>query len=99
MKASPCCVVNLVDRADVGMIQRRSSLGLALKTGKSLRIFGNVIGQKLKGNKPAKLHVFRLVDNTHPTAAEFVDDAIVGDSLADHAQNLTWAKQASQCTR
>ncbi len=89
-------VVNLVDGADVGVIQRRSGLGFALEAGQGLRVFGDFIGQEFQGNKAMQLHVFGFIDHAHPAAAEFVDDAIVGDGLADHAQNLTSVKRASQ---
>src|SRR5271154_7028337 len=77
-------VVDFVDGADVGVIQRRGRLGFALKTGERLRVFGYVVGQELKGYEPAELYVFGFVDHTHPAAAEFLDDAIVRDGLADH---------------
>ena len=28
--------------------------------------------------------VFRFIDNTHPSAAKLLDDAVVRDGLADH---------------
>src|SRR5207245_9038577 len=31
-----------------------------------------------------QLYVLSLVDNTHAAAAEFLNDAVVGDSLVDH---------------
>ncbi len=75
---------NFVNGADVGMVQRRGSLGFALKAGESLRVFGYVVGQELQSNEPAELHVLGFVDHTHPTAAEFLNDAVVRDGLADH---------------
>ena len=77
-------VVNFVDGADVGMIQRGGGLGLALKAAEGLRVFGDVVGQELKSDKAAELHVLGLVDHTHPAAAELLDDAVVRDGLADH---------------
>jgi hypothetical protein len=44
-------VVNFVDGADVRMIQRRGSLGFALKAAECLRVFGYVVGQELEGDK------------------------------------------------
>jgi hypothetical protein len=35
----PLLVINLVDRADVRMIQCRGSFGFAMKTGERLRVF------------------------------------------------------------
>ena len=36
------------------------------------------------GNKPAKPCVLRLVDDTHSSAAELLDDPVVRNGLADH---------------
>ena len=77
-------VVNFIDGADVRMVQRGSSLGLALKTRKSLRVFGNVVGQELKCNKPPELQVLALINHTHTTTTELLNDTIVRDGLADH---------------
>src|SRR6266852_2956574 len=77
-------LVNLVDGADVRMIQGRGSLGFALKTAECLRVFGYVIGQELESNKPAEFYVLSLVNHTHPSATELLNDAVVRDDLADH---------------
>ena len=42
---------DVVDRADIGMIEGRSGLGLPLKAGQRLVIFGNIVGQKLQGDE------------------------------------------------
>src|SRR5580700_180806 len=77
-------LVNLEDHADVGMIEGGCSLRLTLEAGQSLRIFGNLVRQELQGDKAVQLYVLGLVDHTHPATAEFLDNAIVRDSLADH---------------
>src|ERR1700722_3539732 len=78
--------INLVDGADVWMIQSRGSLRLALKTGECLRVFGYLIGQELEGNKPAELHIFGLINHTHPSAAKLLNDAVVRDGLTDQRE-------------
>jgi hypothetical protein len=77
-------IVNLVDRADIRMIQRRRSLRFALEAGERLLIFSNFVRKELQGHKAMQLHVLGFVDDTHPPAAEFFDDVIVGDGLVDH---------------
>jgi hypothetical protein len=77
-------VVNFVDRANVGMVQRGGSLGFALKAAECLRVFGYIVGQKLQSDKAVELDIFSLVDHTHATATELFDDAVVRDGLADH---------------
>ena len=89
-------IVDFVDGADVRMIQCRGGLGFAPEAGECLRVFGDVIGQKLKGNEAAEVHVLSLINHTHPAAAEFLDDAVVRDGLADHWRESYVSKQASQ---
>ncbi len=89
MNACTVLVVNFVDGADVRMVQGGSSLGFALKAGESLRVFGYVVGQELEGDKATELHILSLVDHAHPATAEFLDDAVVRDGLADHGRRGT----------
>src|ERR1700722_265972 len=77
-------VADVVNRADVGMIQCRRSLSLTLKTGQGLRIASDFFRQEFESDKTVKARVFGLVDNSHASAAEFLDDAVVRDDLADH---------------
>ena len=77
-------VVNFVNCADIRMIQCRGGLGFTLKAAKRLQVFGYVIGKELEGYEAAKLDVLGLVNHTHATTAQFVDDAVVRDCLADH---------------
>ncbi len=77
---------DIVNGADVGMVQRGCSLGFSLETAEGLGIAGNFIGQKLQSYEAMQASVFGLVDDTHSTAAEFLDDAVVRDSSADHCK-------------
>ncbi len=77
-------VVNFVDGADVGMIQRGGGLRLALETGQGLRILGNFFRQKFERDEAVQLQVLGLVDDAHPATTELLDDAVVRDGLADH---------------
>ena len=65
------------------MVEGRSSLSFSLETSQGLRVLCDVIGQKLQSDKPVQGYVFSLVDNTHPTAAQLFDDAVMRDGLAD----------------
>src|SRR5579863_8342582 len=79
-------IANVVNRADIGMIQRRGGLRLALETSQGLRIASYFFGQKLQGDETAQPCVFRFVDDTHAATAKFLYDAIVRDGLADHSE-------------
>jgi len=80
----PVLIVNFVDRANVGMIQRGRSFGFALEAAESLWVFGYVVGQEFKGNEAIQLNVLCLVHHTHTATTEPLDDAVMRDILADH---------------
>ena len=77
-------LADVVNRADVGMIQRRRGLRLALKTSERLRIARHVIRKELQRDEAVQPGVFGLVDHTHAAAAELLDDAVVRDGWLDH---------------
>src|SRR5208282_5796336 len=85
-------LANVVNRADVGVIQGRSGLGFALKASKSLGIAGEIFGKKLKGDEAVEASVFGFVDDAHAAATELLDDAIVRDSQADHCLETALAE-------
>ena len=70
-------IPDVVDGADVGMVQGRSGTGLAAKALDGLSILGGFFGEEFKGETAAEACVFGLVDDTHTAAAKFLDDAIV----------------------
>ncbi len=75
---------DVVNGADVGMIERGGGLGFALKTGEGLGIAGHVFGQEFQGDKTMEAGVLGLVNHAHASATEFLDDAVVRDGLVDH---------------
>src|SRR6266851_1795342 len=77
---------DLIDRADIGMVEGRSSLRFSLETSQCLGVSGDLVRQELQGNKTMEGGVLSLIDDTHPAATEFVDNAVVRDGMADHAQ-------------
>ena len=77
---------DLIDGADIGMIECRSRLCLPLEPRQRLSVFDDVIGQKLQGDKAVQGCVFRLVDNAHAAATKLLDDPVVRDGLANHGQ-------------
>src|ERR1700682_3158881 len=60
-------LANVVDRANVGMVQGRSSLCLSLEAAEGLGIFSHLIGQELEGHEATQSGVLGLVDHAHPT--------------------------------
>ncbi len=78
--------IDLMNGANVRVIQRRGSLRLALEASERLRILGHRIRKEFQRDEAMQLRVLGLIDNAHTTAAKFFDDAVVRYGLADHVR-------------
>src|SRR5579863_2396592 len=67
---------NVVERADIGMLERGNSFGFALHPLFQLRVRGQVRGQNFDGNSAVEAGVPRPIDLAHTTHAERGDDFI-----------------------
>jgi|SRR5579859_820120 len=76
-------LANVMDGADVRVIESGCGLRFALEAGKSLRIVGNVVGEKFQGDATMKAGVFGFVNDAHAAAAQPLDNPVVGDGSAD----------------
>ena len=85
---------DLVDRTNVRVVQGGCGPRLAAEAFERLRVLGKVVGQELEGDEAAKLCVLGLVDDTHPAAPEPLNDAVVGDDLANE---LGWGGHWREC--
>ena len=90
-------LADLVDRADVRMVQRRRGTRFAPEAFQRLRVAGHFLGQELQGHEAAKVGVLGLVDHTHPAAAELLDDAVMRDGLADHEDQRPESSSGAGC--
>src|ERR1700688_1628312 len=77
-------VIDLVDGADVGMVQLRSGAGFPLEAVQRLLIAGHIVRNKLEGYVTAQACVFSFIDDPHTSAPKLTENAVVGDRLADH---------------
>src|SRR5438105_1727654 len=89
-------LADVINGADIGVIQGRRGLRFALETTQSLGVFGYFIGQKLQRHEAMQPSVLGLVDNTHPASAELLDDAVMRNGLAEHRTNAMAYGFASQ---
>jgi hypothetical protein len=80
-EGSPIGIVNLVDRADVRVVQGGRSLGLPLESAESLRVVGEFVRKELQGDVTTELEVFCFIYHTHAPAADFAEDAVMGNRL------------------
>ena len=76
-------ILNVVNGANVGMVESGGGAGFALETFESLWVVGDVVGEEFESDEAAELGVFGFVDDAHSAAAEFFDDAVVGNRLSD----------------
>ena len=76
-------LADIVDGADVGVIQRRCGTRLAAEPSKSLGILGEVRGQGLQRSEALQPRVLSFVDHAHSAAAQLLDDAIVRERVTD----------------
>jgi hypothetical protein len=75
-------LVDVVDGADVGVIQSGSSAGFAAKAADSVGHSGEGVVQEFEGDYAPELGVFGFVDYAHAAAAEFFENAVVAHRLA-----------------
>ncbi len=80
-------LANVVDRANVGMVQRRCCLRFALEARQCLSVARNVVRQEFEGYKTVKARVLSLVHHSHSTAAELSDYAVVRNRRVDHGRS------------
>jgi hypothetical protein len=65
------------------MVEGGGGAGFAFESFQRLGIVGDLFGEEFEGYEAAEARVFGFVHDAHATAAEFFDDAIVRDRLAD----------------
>ncbi len=63
-------------------------LWLRAEAAEGLRVFGYIVRQELQRRKAAEFHILGLINHTHSAPAEFLDDAVVRDGLADQVTSL-----------
>src|SRR5579859_5144586 len=65
------------------MVQSRGGAGFAAKTLQCLRVVSNIVRQELQGDQASQRDVLGLINDTHSTAAQLIQDAVMRDGLAD----------------
>jgi len=72
-------LANVVDGANVGMIEGRGSLGFAPKASESMRIASDIGREEFQGDAAVEADVLGLIDHAHSAAAEFFEDEVMRD--------------------
>ena len=76
-------LANVVNRANVGVVEGGGGTSFTSETFQCLRVSGNVIRQELERNETTQLRVLGLVNDAHTATAELFDDAVARNCLAD----------------
>src|ERR1700758_3313475 len=72
-----------MDGADVRVIKRGSRPRLPLEALKQLGVPGHIRRKKLQGHAATELGVLGLVHHTHTTRAQFTQNLVMQERLAD----------------
>ena len=83
-------LADVVNGADVGMVQSGGGPRFALEPAQRLPVARQVVRQELEGHEATESSVLRFVDHAHAAAAELLDDAVVGEGLADQGVSAFW---------
>jgi len=83
-KGAAIVLADLVNRANVGMVQGRGSPCLTAKALQSDGALRQIVRQKLERHVAAEAQVFRFVHHTHSPATQALENAVMRDGLADH---------------
>src|SRR5260370_40116950 len=76
-KRPPVLLADVVDGANVGVVQRRGCQRFPPKTLQGTRIVYQIVRQEFQRDITLKSQIPRLVYNPHPSAAEFLDDSVM----------------------
>ena len=76
-------LADIVDGADVGVVQRRCGARLAAESLQGLGIVGEVGRQELQRDEALQPRILGFVDDAHAAAAQLLDDAVVRERLTD----------------
>jgi hypothetical protein len=75
---------DIVNRADMRMIEGRGGAGLALEPFDRTRIPRQFLGEEFQRDGTSQARVFGPVDDAHAALTQLFQDVIVRDGLADH---------------
>ena len=81
-------LADVVNRADIRMVESGGRPGLALETFDGERIGERRIGQELQRDVAAEAEVFGPVDDAHAACAQTFHHPVVRDCCADHRGNI-----------
>src|SRR5205814_9544334 len=79
-------LVNVIDRADVRMVQRGGSPRLTLKSFNRQSVPGEIFRKELQQHMAAEPQILGFIHHTHSAAAQLLQDAVMRESETDHGE-------------
>jgi hypothetical protein len=79
---------DVINSADVGVIERRRGAGFAAKALDGLGVLRNIVGKKFQGHVAAQARVLGFINDAHTSAAQFFHHVVVGDGAADDGGSI-----------
>jgi hypothetical protein len=76
-----------MDDADVLMVERRGCFGLVNETLLGFRVSREIGREELQGDRAVELEVLGFVNNAHASAAEVLEDLVVGNRLTNECSH------------
>jgi len=73
---------DVIDSANVGVVQGGSGLRFPFEAGERQRIFGDLVGQELESDAAMKAGIIGFVNNAHTATAESFNDTVMGNGLS-----------------
>jgi hypothetical protein len=90
---------DVVNSANVWVIQRRRSLRLTPETFKCGSVVCRLGRQKLKRDESMEASILCLVNHSHPAATELLDDVVMRDGLSDHCWKPLLTRHVRVCPK
>ena len=79
-------LINLVDDADVGMIEAGGGPGFPLKALQGHGVADQFGRKKLQGDASTQAQIQGAIDDSHTAATQFLFDPVMRNSLAQHRE-------------
>ncbi len=83
-EGAPFKFANVVDGADIGMVQRGSGASFAAEALDGLRILRDIVGKKFERDTASEPGVLGLIDYAHASAANLFGNGVMGNGEAEH---------------
>src|SRR5207244_3278212 len=83
-------LLDIMNRRDVGVIERRQCFGFTLKAAKAIVIAREFFGQYLDGDVAFQSRIARTVDLTHPAFTQQCSNLVRTELRADRQRHGVW---------